>query len=78
MTPSRVRSMADTVHSLSISGMTCGGCSSRLQRVLESTPGVLKAKISHDSGAGLVTTGSEVSSDFLIKVINSAGFEASG
>ncbi|MDE0869574.1 MAG: heavy metal-associated domain-containing protein [Candidatus Poseidoniaceae archaeon] len=69
--------MAEQVHTLNITGMTCSGCSGRIMRVLEATPGVLKADISHDTGSGIVTTSTEVSTSKLVEIVNSVGFEAS-
>jgi copper chaperone CopZ len=68
--------MEQTVHTISISGMTCDGCSSRLTRVLESTPGILKAVISHIEGKGKVTTSPEITEATVFQIVNSAGFEA--
>ena len=45
--------MDQTVHHLSISGMTCGCCSGRLTRALEATPGVIKALISFEDNNGI-------------------------
>ena len=39
--------MGEVTHTLTITGMTCGGCSGRVLRVLKATPGVLRADISH-------------------------------
>ena len=69
--------MSETVHTLSIAGMTCGCCSGRVTRALESTPGVLKAFISYEDNNGNILTTSEISSSKLVEVVNSVGFEAS-
>ena len=69
--------MSEQVHALNITGMTCSGCSDRVTRVLEATPGVLKADISHENNSGVVTTSPEVSMSQVIELINSIGFEAS-
>ncbi|MBL6885677.1 MAG: heavy-metal-associated domain-containing protein [Candidatus Poseidoniaceae archaeon] len=68
--------MNQAVHAVSIAGMTCDGCSSRISRVLESTPGILKAEISHSKGTGKVTTSVEITISTVLHIINSAGFEA--
>lgn len=68
--------MDQVVHTVSIAGMTCDGCSSRITRVLESTPGILKAEISHSQGNGKVTTSAEITESTVLQIINSAGFEA--
>ena len=48
--------MSETVHYLSITGMTCGCCSGRVTRALEATPGVLKAFISFEDNDGNILT----------------------
>ena len=69
--------MSEQVHTLNITGMTCGGCSDRVTHVLEATQGVLKADISHENNSGVVTTSPEVSMSQVIELVNSTGFEAS-
>jgi copper chaperone CopZ len=69
--------MTEQVHALNITGMTCSGCSDRVVRVLEATPGVLKADISHETDSGVVTTSSEVTTSQLVEIVKSSGFEAS-
>jgi copper chaperone CopZ len=69
--------MTEQVHTLNITGMTCSGCSDRVVRVLEATPGVLKADISHETDSGVVTTSSEVTTSQLVEIVKSSGFEAS-
>lgn len=68
--------MEQTVYSISIVGMTCDGCSSRLTRVLESSPGILKAIVSHADGTGIVTTSPEITEATVFQIVHSAGFEA--
>ena len=69
--------MTEQIHALNITGMTCSGCSDRVVRVLEATPGVLKADISHETDSGVVTTSSEVTTSQLVESVKSSGFEAS-
>lgn len=69
--------MSQTVHYLSIDGMTCGCCSGRVTRALEATPGVLKAVISFEDNNGNILTTADVNRSTLIEVVNSVGFEAS-
>ncbi len=69
--------MSETVHYLSITGMTCGCCSGRVTRALEATPGVLKAFISFEDNDGNILTTPEVNKSTLVEVVNSVGFEAS-
>ena len=44
---------------------------------MEAIPGVLKADISHEANAGVVTTSAEVTTRQLVEIVESAGFEAS-
>ena len=69
--------MSQTVHHLSIAGMTCGCCSSRVTRALEATPGVLKALISFEDNNGNILTTTEVERSTLVEIVNSVGFQAS-
>ena len=69
--------MSEQVHTLNIAGMTCGGCSGRVARVLEATPGVLKAEISHETDSGIVTTSADISTSQVVEMVKSTGFEAS-
>lgn len=69
--------MSQTVHYLSIAGMTCGCCSGRVTRALEATPGVLKALISFEDNNGNILTTTEVERSTLVEIVNSVGFQAS-
>ncbi len=69
--------MSQTVHYLSIAGMTCGCCSGRVTRALEATPGVLKALISFEDNNGNILTTTEVDRSTLVEIVNSVGFQAS-
>ena len=68
--------MAIDVFHISIEGMTCGGCSSRLTRVLTANPHITNAEISHDLNSGVITTSGHLHVDEIIEIINSAGFTA--
>ena len=68
--------MAEIVHKLKINGMTCGGCSKRINTVLSEASWVIDVDISHESGNGCVTTLSNVSVDRVIEMINSTGYQA--
>lgn len=59
---------------LTIEGMTCGGCSARLTKVMMGRPGVISALISHESGQGLIQTDHSVKESDLREIINLAGF----
>jgi copper chaperone len=69
--------MANLIHTLNVDGMSCGGCSSRLTGVLENTPGIIKAEVSHEAGSAIVTSNEGVSKETVIQAIENAGFSAS-
>ena len=69
--------MSEVVHNLTITGMTCGGCSGRVTRVLEATPGVINANISHEQDSGVITTTSQLSTEDIVAIVNDTGFNAS-
>ena len=69
--------MAPVVYTLTITGMSCGGCSSRLTGVLEKSPGITAADVSHETASGVITTNGSVSIAQVIERIESAGFSAS-
>ena len=68
--------MAEIVHKLKINGMTCGGCSKRVNTVLSEASWIIDVDVSHESGDGYVTTLSDVSVDRVIEMINSTGYQA--
>jgi len=57
---------------LMVEGMTCNGCSSRLERVLLHTEGVDSAVISHESGSAMI--GGTASLESVREAIEGAGF----
>lgn len=58
---------------INIEGMSCGGCSSRLERVLNAIDGV-DAKVSHEDGTAVVQIDESVTDGVLKNVIENAGF----
>ena len=68
--------MAEIVHKLKINGMTCGGCSERVNTVLSEASWIIDVDVSHESGDGYVPTLSDVSVDRVIEMINSTGYQA--
>lgn len=69
--------MSQITHHVAILGMTCGGCSRRVSNVLENTPGVIQAEISHESNSGVLVSTDEVSIQEIIEIVKNTGFEAS-
>ena len=64
------------VISINIGGMTCDGCSGRVSSVLLSNPGIIEAKISHNSNSGVIVADETILPREIIKIIQSTGFEA--
>ena len=69
--------MTERVHKLTILGMTCGGCFSRLKQVLEANPEILDVKVSFEKDSGVITTTDKLTTDNVIVMVNSTGFIAS-
>tara|TARA_A100001035_G_C27462357_1_gene355070 strand:+ start:289 stop:501 length:213 start_codon:yes stop_codon:yes gene_type:complete len=69
--------MIERVHNLAIYGMTCGCCTGRVMRVLQSNPEVLDAKLSFENNSGIIKTTDKLSTDNVIVMVNKAGFVAS-
>ena len=69
--------MGSVVLQLQITGMSCGGCSSRLKGVLENHPEVIGADVSHATDSGTITTTEKISAQEIMTVIENAGFSAS-
>ena len=59
---------------LSISGMTCGGCAATVTRILSRVPGVERAKVDFESGRARVA--GTVRSEDLIRAVEAAGYGA--
>ena len=69
--------MGEITHTLTITGMTCGGCSGRVLRVLQATPGVLRADISHESDSGVIITTDALTTDDVVAIVARTGFGVS-
>lgn len=59
---------------LSISGMTCGGCASTVTRVLSRVPGVESANV--DLGNGRAVVAGTARPEDLIRAVEAAGYGA--
>lgn len=59
---------------LNIDGMTCGGCSGRVSRVLHAMEGVEAADIDHVQGRGVVQVGAGVSLQSIVATVEATGF----
>lgn len=69
--------MATKTHLLTITGMTCGCCSGRVDRALKANPEVLDATIRFDSEKGTVLTTDALSTEDVMAIIAATGFEVS-
>lgn len=61
--------------SLSISGMTCGGCVNAATKALQSVPGVQRVQVSLADKAALITADDRVSDDILDAALLKVGFK---
>lgn len=62
---------------IKISGMSCGGCTASVTRVLSETPGVARAEVQLSPGQATVEFDpSKVTRAALCAAIDDAGFEA--
>jgi copper chaperone CopZ len=62
---------------IKVDGMSCGGCSSKVGRLLTELPGVIQAEVDLASGLAQVEfDDGKLGQDALLKVIRDAGFEA--
>jgi copper chaperone CopZ len=59
---------------LTVSGMTCGGCSNAVTRALSGVAGVTNARVDLASGCATVTGSAQAAE--LIRALEAAGFEA--
>ena len=69
--------MNQVTHTLNITGMTCDGCSGRVKRVLETTPGVVQAEISWQNHKGIVVTTRDLTKEQIMAIVESTGFGVS-
>ena len=60
---------------LQVEGMRCGGCSARLQRVLEALPQVESCKADHVTKAVELVLKEELPLEVIRKAVESAGFK---
>jgi copper chaperone CopZ len=60
---------------LTVTGMSCGGCEQTIVEALEDVPGVESASADRESDAATVEGDADV--DALVSAVEDAGFEAS-
>ena len=69
--------MSEHVLNIKIEGMTCGGCSGRVKRLLEEDERGISADIRHETDSGSIRCSTKLSEDELIFLVNMTGFQAS-
>lgn len=60
---------------LKITGMMCGHCEARVKKALEAVEGVAEAKVSHESGAAVVTLNVPVEDAVLKKAVEDQDYK---
>ena len=63
-----------TLH-LTVDGMMCGGCSARLQRVLEALPQVESCKADHVTKAVELVLKEDLPLETIVQAVERAGFK---
>ena len=67
----------DQIHTLSVSGMTCGGCAARVDKALRAVPGVTEVSVNLADDTAMVTyAGRALTIDTLAKAATDAGYPA--
>ena len=61
---------------LTIEGMSCQHCVTRVQKALQNVPGVMSVKVDLKKGEAEVTVKDDVLSQDLISAVENAGYEA--
>lgn len=61
---------------LGISGMTCGGCRTAVERILRAQSGVSDVHVDLDAGKASVEAREDVIPEQLVAAIEGAGYEA--
>ena len=69
--------MGTKTHYLTITGMTCGCCSGRVNRALAANPEVIQTMISFESPQGAVLTTDALSTDDVVAIVAATGFDVS-
>ena len=63
---------------LSVKGMTCGGCESRVCKALDKKDGIISRTVSHtDANAVVEYDPTKISEQEIVKAISGTGFKAS-
>ena len=74
-TSARATATAEASSELQIVGMTCASCVSRVERVLERIPGVLRASVNLATNKASVTADASVGAEALASAVRKAGYD---
>ena len=69
--------MGTKTHQITITDMTCGCCSGRVNRALRANPDVLDTMISFESEQGAVLTTDALSTEDVLAIVAATGFDVS-
>lgn len=69
--------MGTKTHYLTITGMTCGCCSGRVNRALAANPNVIQTMVSFESPQAAVLTTDALSTEEVVAIVASTGFGVS-
>lgn len=64
-----------TEHVIEVVGMTCGGCSARLERVFMGKTGIISAEVDHDYGRAIIHADDSVTALDIMEIVQSTGFD---
>ena len=68
--------MTESTVEIMVKGMTCGKCSGRVQKAIESVSGVRSAQVDHQSGKAMVVLDKNGASTEAIKeAVRKAGYD---
>ena len=68
-------SIMTTEHVVEVVGMTCGGCSARLEKVLMEKSGIVSAEVDHEYGRAIIHTDDSVTAHDIMEIVQSTGFD---
>ena len=63
-----------TEHVIEVVGMTCGGCSARLERVFMKS-GIISAEVDHEYGRAIIHADDSVTMRDIMEIVQSTGFD---
>ena len=64
-----------TEHVIEVVGMTCSGCSARLERVFLGKSGIISAEVDHEYGRAIIHADDSVTMRVIMEIVQSTGFD---